>query len=325
MKIGRWWRDKVKPDEHPKQPDQKSDISQHRQSSHLMESLKKAGVNISEEELGQILYEMQETFAAKEVVKKKGKATEESQGEGGSGIERLRDDFQKFASGQEQKDDKPGTKNSFKKAPSVFGLSPKQLKERRLMNAFALIIGKVSEDLVGFPIEGDDEWDLKALSERRISKRKLTHCLQSREKDRVVLLLDSSGSCSDYAKFYKQISSLAANYGDIEMYDAPNGFIEKKWNTRTEKFEHKPIQEGKDGDYDYRWGKLRGRTVIFFGDWDGWDHIFTNSYRCKIFWFHPKTADIYYYQQKQERYFRGKFYSQCDTPEAFIRQARSVR
>lgn len=193
------------------------------------------------------------------------------------------------------------------------------LRERRLQNAVATIISKVAEDLSGWPIPGDDEWDIREIMLRRISRRPLTHCRQSRERESVVLMLDTSGSCWSQAQFFSRICSAAARLGAVEIYSAPNAYAEERyvagqWQSVSEKDD--PLLGKK-------------RTIIFFGDFDGGWRIVEASLLNRIYWFscEDRYSDLNEHSWNGEyslRDFRGRYFTCLDHYD-FLRLIKKVR
>lgn len=191
-----------------------------------------------------------------------------------------------------------------------------EARRRRLSNIFAVIVSKVAEDLTGWPVEGDDEWDVQTLMERRITRRPLSHCRQSRDRESVIVILDTSGSCWEQASFYSRIADAAVQRGDVELYTAPNAGLQAR---RTNKGWER---------VNYEW-PFRGRTIIFFGDFDGGDAVVEASRINKIYWF---SCEGDRYRDMHEHSwchytladFRGHYFD-CGTEEDFIRLARKVR
>ena len=112
------------------------------------------------------------------------------------------------------------------------------------------MFSKIAEERMGDKIQGSDKWDIEKIMFRRISKKVITDCKYSREKKRLVLMLDSSPSCSRMAKTYSKIATESANFDDIEIYDAPNGYVHSVYDARTKKFR---ALERDELDYTYLW------------------------------------------------------------------------
>ena len=90
----------------------------------------------------------------------------------------------------------------------------------------------------------------------------------SRAKENIILLIDSSPSCRREAAFFAAVSSVAAKYDFIDMYDAPNMRITGKYNAKTMKFEHcwtdEQILAGM-----HKWPHFKDKNILAFGDDDG--------------------------------------------------------
>jgi len=194
-------------------------------------------------------------------------------------------------------------------------------RRRRLSVSFAAIVGKIAEDLAGWPVEGDDEWDIAAIMERRINHRPLNQCRQSREKEGLVIILDTSGSCESQAEFFSAIASIALKQRDVELYEAPNGCIKSRnmGNGR------QPVE---DNGAPFNWN-FANRTIIFFGDFDGGDAPVIASWKNKVYWFSCE-GDRYTDMDEHDwcsytlADFRGKYYD-CSSEEDFIRLVKKVK
>ena len=192
-----------------------------------------------------------------------------------------------------------------------------EARRNRLAHVFTIIVSKVAEDLSGWPVPGDEEWDIPALMERHITRRPLAHCRRSREREAVVVILDTSGSCLPQARFYNQMADAAIQAGDVELYAAPNAGLRAR---RT--------REGWEALDDTSWG-FHGRTIIFFGDFDGGDAVVESSWHNKIYWFcsegdrYPSMAQHPWCSYPMS-YFHGRFYD-CVDDDDFLRLWRKVR
>lgn len=190
-------------------------------------------------------------------------------------------------------------------------------KRKRLASAFANIISKIAQDLEGHPIPGDDEWDMQALMLRTISKRPLNRCRQSREKRSVMLILDTSYSCCHQARFYADVAQIAAETGDVEMYDAPNASVYAKY------------YKGAWVESEYRWWEAKNRTIIFFGDFDGGDAPVLASKNNKVYWL-SSEGDRYYDMNEHDwcsftlADFKG-FYFNCLNEDDFFKIIKKIR
>ena len=160
----------------------------------------------------------------------------------------------------------------------------KSVRDRRIASNFARVMSKIAEDNVGAETEGDDFWDVNSIMSRKISKESILKCRMSREKRRIILLLDSSPSCSDYTNFYSKMAVVAAEYGDVEMYDAPNGHIVHRWSLRKKRFERfLTPQDILDGVS--QWSLFRNRVVVIFSDYDATSISLKNTIHNKVYYF----------------------------------------
>jgi hypothetical protein len=190
-------------------------------------------------------------------------------------------------------------------------------RRRRLAQSFAIIVSKVAEDLSGWPIPGDDEWSIPALMERHITKKPLIQCRQSRERESVVVIVDTSGSCLPQARFYNRLADAAIQVGDVELYAAPNAGLRAR---RT--------RHGWEGLTEQAWSFHR-RTIIFFGDYDGGDAVVEASWKNRVYWLCSEGSRYPAMEQHPwcsypMSYFRGKYYDCVDEGD-FLRLWRKVR
>ena len=162
------------------------------------------------------------------------------------------------------------------------------LRNRKLSSTLSLLFGKIAEERMGDRTEGADKWDIDKIMFRRISKKVITDCKYAREKQRLVLMLDSSPSCSSMANVYSQISTESANFDDLEIYDAPNGYAHSIYSPREGKFIKLTKEEV---EYTMLWGGFSGRTIIYFGDTDATRSI-RESYKYNdVHWFYRAYDD----------------------------------
>ena len=193
-----------------------------------------------------------------------------------------------------------------------------RLQKRRLANALGTIVSKIAEDRAGEPTIGDDEWNVDELLYRTITRRSINSCKQSRERERIILILDTSPSCAEESRFYMDIAKSSVNLNDLEMYDAPNGHIVKEYNALDRKF----IPIGKDKSTIFsKWEMFVNRTIIFFGDYDGRRIINEASKHNNIYWFNPVYTEHDYYHED----FVGNHIYKCKNEKDFMRLVRKIR
>ena len=202
-------------------------------------------------------------------------------------------------------------------APKDFDLTMKHLKKRRLSNMLATMVGKIAEDRAGEPIIGNDEWSVPEILNRVMTRVNINTCKQTRERERIVIILDTSPSCSKQASFFIDIAKASANLNDLEMYDAPNAFIVKRYDKSLKKFIDIGVEHASTL---MQWGTFRNRTIIFFGDYDGNRILAKSSKYNNIYWFNPE----YYRNSRHDRGYTGHHYL-CRNEDDLIKLIKKMR
>ena len=181
-------------------------------------------------------------------------------------------------------------------------------KNRRLSIELSRVISKLAEEHIGTNIEGEDFWDCDRLAMRQITKESIFNCRMSREKHNIIMMLDSSPSCSNYANFYSDIITQCVKYGDIELYDAPNARLVNFYDSRKKSFIEFLTEEDILNNV-HRWSLFKNRTIIFFGDLDGLRVIMNSTLHNKIYYF--LTEDKYYFDDELKYIFEDNI--PCNT------------
>ena len=202
-------------------------------------------------------------------------------------------------------------------APKDFDLTMKHLKKRRLSNMLATMVGKIAEDRAGEPIIGNDEWSVPEILNRVLTRVNINTCKQTRERERIIIILDTSPSCSKQASFFIDIAKASANLNDLEMYDAPNAFIVKRYDKSLKKFIDIGVEHASTL---MQWGTFRNRTIIFFGDYDGNRILAKSSKYNNIYWFNPD----YYRNSRHDRGYTGHHYL-CRNEDDLIKLIKKMR
>tara|TARA_Y100000034_G_scaffold132321_1_gene195039 strand:- start:18268 stop:19368 length:1101 start_codon:yes stop_codon:yes gene_type:complete len=162
----------------------------------------------------------------------------------------------------------------------------KNFRDRKFQNAVHLMLSKYSEDQLGADIfPGTEFWDMDALLDRAMSKVPIYNCMKDREYEKVILILDTSPSCAQQAGWYAHMSQAAAGAELVEMYDAPNAYITRKWDPRRERFVEFLEYETILKEEFSRWEKFNRRHIIFFGDHDGADIVANAAKHNTVHWF----------------------------------------
>lgn len=226
---------------------------------------------------------------------------------GTSTAEKIEDQVQQFA--YEMNSDDVGT-----------DWSPQQIEDHRVARMFAVIVGKLAEDISYQEINGNEFWDAKKIMKRQIDNRPLHKCKKDYKQRKLALLVDTSPSCRDEAVFYSKISSGAMLRDDIDIFLCPNGHIDARFDREKMKF---VVDERSD-----RW-ELDGRTILYFTDWDGSEEICHHSRSTNLYWFDNADPGLYWNgSDEHSREIRGRFrgtHYECQEKDQFERLARKIR
>ena len=219
-----------------------------------------------------------------------------------------------------------------KRTKSVFAIA-EESKDKRLANTLAIMVSKLAEERSGDVIIGEDEWDLQELMMRSITKRNIYSCMQSRERENIVLVLDSSPSCQSMSELYAKIALLSVKIGCLDIYLAPNAYVTHKMNSKS--YEYEPIFDlSKDSSFiicgmDELHNFFKNRVILYFGDWDGEHMISKASQTNEIHWFNNDYAYRTSYRfidliKEQQLDFDGAAYG-CSTREDLISITKTIR
>ena len=191
------------------------------------------------------------------------------------------------------------------KNPAPAGkLSLKGVRDRRLGVELARTISKLAEDNIGAYTEGDDYWDCDRLAMRQITKESIFNCKMSREKHNIIIILDSSPSCSKYANFYSKIASQCVQYGDVELYDGPNARLVHIYKPREKSFVKFLTAEDIYNNI-HKWSLFKNRTIIFFGDSDGLSIAVKNTVHNKVYYFYTSDENDFQYALQDHTDYGG--------------------
>jgi hypothetical protein len=146
-----------------------------------------------------------------------------------------------------------------------------------------------------------EEFNVKKLMFRPYERKPLNHYKMSRVKDTVVLILDNSGSMQWWSENLQTLAELAMERGDIEVYVAPNGYIEEMLWPRRQRVSHSEVMKK----------KLRGRRIIYVGDFDGADTPVELSWYNDVIWVCPEERYVSFREHDWVHYdeedFKGAF------------------
>ncbi|MEM1792867.1 MAG: hypothetical protein QXE92_01355 [Thermofilaceae archaeon] len=126
-----------------------------------------------------------------------------------------------------------------------------------LFNRFLATIGETSTRVER---EGGEQYSMKKLLLRSLTKEPLTKCKVKRERESALLLIDTSGSMLPWERLVMTVANAAKERGDVEVVEAPNGYFPQL-------------------------DAVKNRVVIYIGDFDGGDTPVCLSWRNRVYWF----------------------------------------
>ena len=168
------------------------------------------------------------------------------------------------------------------------------------------------EKLKLYDYAASDEYNVKKLMFRQYERRPLNHYRMARIKDSVVLVLDNSGSMEWWAGNLLTLAKLALARRDVEVYIAPNGYFKEKItpDRRTVSVNHETMMK-----------TLRGRKIIYVGDFDGVNTAVELSHHNDVVWICPESRYRHFrahgWASYGEEDFRGAFIRVYDLDEMF--------
>jgi hypothetical protein len=145
-----------------------------------------------------------------------------------------------------------------------------------------------------------EEYNVKKLMFRPYERKPLNHYKMSRVRDMIVLILDNSGSMRWWSENLWILAELAMQRNDIEVYIAPNGYIEEMLWPRRQRVSHSEIMK-----------RLRERRIIYVGDFDGADTPVELSWYNDVIWVCPEERYVSFREHDWVHYdeedFKGAF------------------
>ena len=169
---------------------------------------------------------------------------------------------------------------------------------------YRFIEAVAEEKLKLYDHRAKEEYNMKKLMLRQFERKPLSSYMMSRVRDSVVLILDNSGSMDWWAHNLRILAGLALERRDVEVYVAPNGHIEAKIlpGRRVVWVSHGAVMKS-----------LRGRKIIYVGDYDGANTPVELSFNNEVVWVCPET------RYRRFRAHSWVMYSESDFRGAFLR------
>jgi len=143
---------------------------------------------------------------------------------------------------------------------------------------------------------GNEEFNIKKLMFRPYEKKPLSSYKMSRVKESVVILLDNSGSMRWWANNLQILADLAMQRNDVEVYLAPNGYIEVMIYPKYQLVNHDNVMR-----------RLRNRKIIYVGDFDGADTPIILSWYNDVIWVCPEERYLNFLDHDWVHYSEDKF------------------
>lgn len=131
-------------------------------------------------------------------------------------------------------------------------------KVKMEFNRFIDVFAEYENNIISY--NGYNTYHIKKLLLRKYEGKPPSHYKVSREKEKLVLIIDNSGSMGQWTYVLLVLTRLARMRRDVEIYTAPNGEIKSKWDERKKRW----VPANSRDIY-----KLRGRKILYIGDFDG--------------------------------------------------------
>jgi len=170
----------------------------------------------------------------------------------------------------------------------------------KIQNLLSLLFNKLAENVSLEKVRGASNWDIPRGMNRKFNGEVITECVNSWERETIVFVIDTSGSCKDQSQLYHTLATVACERDDVEAWDTFNAQILSKYDPKTKVWDKTyNYREGKDNpEYTAKEGRnfhakrmwhFKNRHIIFFGDYDGRKFIYNSSQNSpsknKIYWF----------------------------------------
>jgi len=143
---------------------------------------------------------------------------------------------------------------------------------------------------------GSDEYNAKKLMFRQYERKPLSSYKMSRVREAVIILLDNSGSMRWWSDNLQILADLAMQRNDVEVYLAPNGYIEVMIYPKYQLVNHDEIMK-----------RLRNRKIIYVGDFDGADTPIILSWYNDVIWICPEERYIRFLEHDWVHYDESRF------------------
>jgi len=143
---------------------------------------------------------------------------------------------------------------------------------------------------------GSEEYNVKKLMFRQYERKPLSSYKMSRVRESVVIILDNSGSMQWWTDNLQILADLAMQRNDVEIYLAPNGYVEEMIYPKRQQVNHDEVMK-----------RLRNRKIIYVGDFDGADTPIELSWYNDVIWICPEERYLNFLDHDWVHYDESRF------------------
>ena len=197
----------------------------------------------------------------------------------------------------EDTDDEQSQSGTYNTQQVVDVINAVSASSKYYQTEFYRFIELISEEKTRtFDPMGSDEYNAKKLMFRPYEKKPLSSYKMSRVRESVVILLDNSGSMRWWSDNLQILADLAMQRNDVEVYLAPNGYIEEMLYPKHQLVNHNEVMK-----------RLRNRKIIYVGDFDGADTPIILSWYNDVIWVCPEERYLNFLDHDWVHYSEDKF------------------
>jgi len=197
----------------------------------------------------------------------------------------------------EDTDDEQSQSGTYNTQQVVDVINAVSASSKYYQTEFYRFIELISEEKTRtFDPMGSDEYNAKKLMFRPYEKKPLSSYKMSRVRESVVILLDNSGSMRWWSDNLQILADLAMQRNDVEVYLAPNGYIEEMLYPKHQLVNHNEVMK-----------RLRNRKIIYVGDFDGADTPIVLSWYNDVIWVCPEERYLNFLDHDWVHYDESRF------------------
>ncbi len=108
----------------------------------------------------------------------------------------------------------------------------------KLRTTLYQVVTAISEDITPVQVDGDDQWDIQSLMLRTIDHRPLSSCRTAFERERLLVYVDTSRSCLEFAQLLSKIADILTGSDMCEVILAPNAQAEAIYDRSRDEFRY---------------------------------------------------------------------------------------